>query len=281
MSMSKEEFYIPERPSFNFDSVKRLMFGIDVHKKLNEILKGMKVTKALIITDKGIVQSGILDKVKSAAEGDGVKATVWDGVVTEPTIESMEAVKDYVRENNFDLIIGLGGGSSMDTAKIAALMRHNPGNVVDYFKKKFEKPRLPLILISTTSGTGAEVTGDMVFSVSGDKRWYSDSKALPEIAIVDPVLTLTVPPRVTAHTGMDAMAHAVEGLMTIYANPLSDALAYPPIKWVIDYVERAFHQGRDITARYYLSLAATGGGWVNQNVPVTLPHSIGYTLSHR
>jgi alcohol dehydrogenase class IV len=277
----KEEFSNAETTSISFDFVKRLLFGINMHKRISEILSAMKTTKPLIVTDKGIVHSGILDKIKIAVEGDGVSATVWDEVVTEPTVESMDAVKEFVREGDFDLVIGLGGGSSMDTAKMAALMKYNVGNTMDYFEKKFEKPRLPLILIPTTSGTGSEMTGGIVFSVAGEKRWYGDSKALPDIALVDPVLTVTMPARVTAHTGLDALGHAVEALMTIYASPLSDAFAYTSIKWVVDHLERAYHQGKDITARYYMSLSATVAGLVNQNAPATLPHSVGYTLSHR
>jgi alcohol dehydrogenase len=279
--MSSSDTYNPETPTIVFDSVKRLIFGIDVHRRINDLLKTMGSAKPLIVTDKGVVGSGVADKIKSSAEGNGITATIWDDLATEPTVETMDAVKDFVRQDDFDAAIGLGGGSSMDTAKIAALMKTNPGNVSDYFKRKFEKARLPLILVPTTSGTGAEMTGDIVFSVSNQKRWYSDTKALPDIALVDPVLTVTVPPRVTAHTGLDALGHAVEALMTTYASPLSDAFAFPPIKWIIDYLERAYNQGRDINARYYMSLAATTAGLVNQNVPATLPHSVGYTLTHR
>jgi alcohol dehydrogenase class IV len=279
--MSIQDTYNPETPTIVFDSVKKLIFGIDVHHRINELLKTMAATKPLIVTDKGVVESGIADKIKGATEGNEITATVWDELATEPTVESMDAVKEFVRQGDFDAVIGLGGGSSMDTAKIAALMKSNPGNVSDYFKRKFEKTRLPLMLVPTTSGTGAEMTGDIVFSVADQKRWFSDSKALPDIALVDPMLTLTVPPRVTAHTGLDALGHAVEALMTTYASPLSDAFAFPPIRWIIDYLERAYHQGRDITARYYMSLAATTAGLVNQNVPATLPHSVGYTLTHR
>jgi len=279
--MSRQDFYSLETPAISFDSVKKLLFGINMHKRINEVLRMIKATKPLIITDSGIVQSGILDKIRDVMETDGMTANVWGRVVTEPTLESMDAVKEFVRQGDYEVIIGLGGGSSMDTANIAAFMKHNPGNVTDYFRRRFENPRLPLILVPTTAGTGAEMTGDIVFSIGSEKRWLSDFNALPDVALVDPVFTLTMPPNVTANTGLDALCHAVEALMTIYANPLSDALALQSIEWIICNIERAYHQGRDISARYYMSLAATTAGLVNQNVPATLPHSVGYTLTHR
>jgi len=279
--MDLKELYIPTLPNISFETVGKLIFGIGIYKKLPEILKNLGVTAPLVVTDKGIIKAGLIDKIKEPLADTSSTIIIYDKVVTEPTIESMEAVKDFVREHNCDGVIGVGGGSSMDTAKIAALMKNNPGNVVDYINQRFEKPRLPLILIPTTAGTGAEVTGDIVFSIAQEKKWFSTSKALADIALVDPVLTVSMPPRITASTGLDALCHAIEALMTTYSNPLTDMMALKAAEWVIKHIERAYTQGKDIVARYYMSLAATTAGIVNQNAPATLPHSVGYTLAHR
>ena len=279
--MDLKELYIPTLLDISFETVGKLVFGIGVYKRLPEILKSLGVTAPLVVTDKGIINAGIFNKIKEPLADASSTVIVYDKVVTEPTIESMEAVKDFVREQNCDGVIGLGGGSSMDTAKIAALMKNNPGNVADYLNQRFEKPRLPLILVPTTAGTGAEMTGDIVFSIGHEKKWFSTSKALADVALVDPLLTVSMPPRVTASTGLEALSHAIEALMTTYSIQLTDVMALKAAEWVIKYVERAYTKGKDIVARYYMSLAATTAGIVNQNAPATLPHSVGYTLAHR
>jgi len=170
----------------------------------------------------------------------------------------------------------------MDTAKVVAAMKTNEGDVAHYLKKNpFTKARLPLILVPTTAGTGAEVTADAVMFAEGKKRWISDAQTLADIALVDPVLTLSMPQKVTASTGLDVLAHAIEGMMVTYSNPLMDTLALKAIHLALKNLERAYFNGKDLAARQQMMLASTLAGMVNENCPATFAHSVGYTLAGR
>ncbi|MFX0195526.1 MAG: iron-containing alcohol dehydrogenase [Candidatus Hodarchaeota archaeon] len=272
--------YDPLRETIIFE-VNKVIFGISTYEKLASEISNLGGKKPLIVTDKGISAAGIVNWVKESVEKTGITVEIFDKVATEPTAESMQDVVDMIRESEFDIIIGLGGGSSMDTAKIGASMKDNEGDFLDYIgKKPFTNPRLPLILVPTTAGTGSEVTAIAVTSVGDKKRGIFDSRLFADIALVDPLLTLSKPPKVTASTGLDALSHAIESMMTLRSNILCDALALQAVKLVSENLEKAYKQGKNLPARYGMMLAATTAGITLQNALVTLPHSVGYTIAH-
>jgi alcohol dehydrogenase class IV len=273
----------PLTETFSFRTAKRILFGLNTCQDTGEEIRVLGGKRPLIVSDKGILGSGVLDKVIDHVEDEGLNVEIFNDLTAEPTIQSMQEAIKFVRRIECDTIVGVGGGSSMDTAKIAAIMKTNQGQLGDYLQKQktFEHPRLPLVLVPTTAGTGSEVTGDAVLFVNGKKRWIADSKLLPDAAVVDPLLSVTMPPRITASTGSDALCHAVEAMMTTRSNPLSDTLALKAIELITRNIERACNMGKDVTARYNMMLAATIAGISSENASCTLPHSIGYTLAFR
>jgi alcohol dehydrogenase class IV len=161
-----------------------------------------------------------------------------------------------VKKAKSDLVIGLGGGSAMDMAKMTSILATNEQTPMELMTKKVvAKPALKKILIPTTSGTGSEVSMFFVTSKGHDKYFMGSGYAYPEIAIIDPGLTVSMPPRVTASTGIDALSHAVESLMHKFANPWTDSLGFAGAELIGKYLRRATFNGQDLEARYYMSMA--------------------------
>jgi alcohol dehydrogenase len=279
----KDLGYDPLRQIFSFRTVRnKVVFGIGSRERIGTEITSLKGKKPLIVTDSGVAQSGLLNDLRGIVESSGFKTSTFDKLTGEPTLDTVQTAANFARGTDCDLIIGLGGGSAMDTAKVVAAMKTNERDVGYYLKKNpFTKARLPLILIPTTAGTGAEVTADAVMFAEGKKRWISDAQTLADTALVDPVLTISMPPKVTASTGLDVLAHAIEGMMVTYSNPLTDTLALKAIQLALGNLERAYFNGKDLAARYRMMLASTLAGMVNENCPATFAHSVGYTLTGR
>jgi alcohol dehydrogenase len=198
----------------------------------------------------------------------------------EPHIETADALYDLVRKDKPNLVIGLGGGSSMDMAKLTSLVATNPQAPLDLMSKKVaNNPALKKILIPTTSGTGSEVSMFFVCSAGKDKYFMGSPLAYPEIAIIDPGLTLSMPPRITASTGIDALSHAVESIMNKLANPMYDCLGIGGIELIAKYLRRATFNGNDLEARYYMSMGATLAMISMTGTGGLYAHSISYVLA--
>jgi alcohol dehydrogenase len=270
---------------FVFSTAKeKIIFGLNsvevLPKEIGELIGERK--KITIITDSGVVKAGILDKIADLLRKAKYEIQVFDKVEPEPTIDSYEKAKDFVRETKPDLVIGLGGGSPMDVASTASALLYNPGDAIDYVGPpffKFRKKRAPLVMIPTTSGTGAEVTFFDVVVVDGAKRDIIDYKLFPDIAIVDPMLTLSLPPTTTIYSGIDALSHNIEAFLSVKSSPITDALALQAIRYIYKYLPRAFRDGKDLEARYYLSWASLLGGMVIANAGVIIGHAIAYTFA--
>jgi alcohol dehydrogenase class IV len=225
--------------------------------------KKMDVEKALIITDPGVHEAGVSAKVKGALEKGGIKVEIFSSVKPEPPLELANECAVLAKKEKVDLLVGLGGGSSMDTAKGASIVMTNGGSVADYFGMELtRKHGFPSFLIPTTAGTGAEVTRNAIFKdVKGKaKKVVVSRHTLPRAAIVDPELTVTTPPRPTAYTGIDALGHAIESYMSKNANPLSEMYSLKAIGLVHEYLPRAVKNGNDMEARENMALAALCGG---------------------
>ncbi len=256
----------------------RLSFGFGAIGGIGEEARGLGASKALVVTDKVMVKNGIAGK---AAEGLGFGSDVFDEVEAEPRIEVAQAVADKVRSGHYDLVVGVGGGSSMDMAKVAAGFATNEGPAPSFVGNNlFKKKPLPSIMVPTTAGTGAELTVTSMVTMEGHKQWINSPLLLPSVAVVDPELTMSMPPGVTAATGMDALCHNTEAYLSNLASPITDSAALEGIALIVKNLERAFDSGGDRGAREAMSLGALMGGIALQ-AKMVFGHSIGYTIATR
>jgi alcohol dehydrogenase class IV len=288
MAQAKLDFEIPShlKREFVFQTAgilppNGIIFGFNTIKKVGEHAAKLGGKQAILVTDEIMVQLGYADLVKAALEKEGFKVEVFGKVEPEPHMETADVLYDRVRRTKFDLVVGLGGGSSLDMAKLTSIVATNEINPIDLMSKKKEptKPALKKILIPTTSGTGSEVSKFFVATAGKDKYFLGLADAYPEIAIIDPGLTLSMPPKVTASTGIDALSHAVESLMNKTANPLSDSLAFGGIELIAKYLRRATFDGQDLEARYYMSAGATMSMISLTGTGALYAHSISYVLA--
>jgi len=257
-----------------------ILFGFNTAKKVGEQAKKLGGKRAILVTDEVIAQIGLVELVKEAMEKEGCKVEIFAKVDPEPHIETAESLYQMVREKKFDLVVGLGGGSSMDMAKLTSIVATNEGTPFEIMEKQLvKKPALKKILIPTTAGTGSEVSKFIVVSKGKDKYFIGTPYAYPEIAIVDPGLTLSMPPKLTASTGIDALSHAIDSLMNKLANPLYDSLGFAGIELIAKHLRRATFDGQNMEARYYMALAATMSMMSMSGTGALYSHSISYALS--
>jgi alcohol dehydrogenase class IV len=246
-----------------FFSPNRILFGIDAVEGVAAEIKHLGGKKVLIVTDPGVVEAGLVDASTVPLDSEGIPFSLYDRVEPEPPARIVEQCVQYLKDEKCDLIIGVGGGSSLDLAKAASIMATNEGSILDFCGvEKVPKRGLPKILIPTTAGTGSEVTRSLVVTdeASKLKRPVISTHALSDVAIVDPMMTVSMPPKITADTGMDALAHAIESYVSVNATPFSDILAIEAITLIAENLAMAFAKGENIEARYQMSLAATISG---------------------
>ncbi|SFA40556.1 Alcohol dehydrogenase, class IV [Parageobacillus thermantarcticus] len=238
--------------------------------------------KILVVTDPALEKIGLVQRVTNPLAQRGYDVQLYTDVVPEPPLETGEKLVSFAREGKFDLVIGVGGGSAMDLAKLAAVLAVHEGKVADYLNltgtRKVEKKGLPKILIPTTSGTGSEVTNISVLSLDTTKDVVTHDYLLADVAIVDPQLTVSVPPRVTAATGIDALTHAVEAYVSVNASPTSDGLALQAIRLIARSLRKAVENGEDKQARIDMSNGSYLAGLAFFNAGVAGVHALAYPL---
>ncbi|WP_347320463.1 iron-containing alcohol dehydrogenase [Rossellomorea sp. RS05] len=238
--------------------------------------------RILIVTDPQLVEIGLTRNVTVPLEEEGFDITLYTEVVPEPPLSVGEQLVAFTREGGFDLVIGMGGGSALDLAKMTAVLSQQEGRVEDYLNlsgtKEIQVKGLPKILIPTTAGTGSEVTNIAVLSLDSTKDVVTHDNLLADVAIIDPKLTLTVPPKVTAATGIDALTHAVEAYVSINANPTTDALALHAIKLIAGSIRTAVKDGSDRQARIDMSYGSYIAGLAFFNAGVAGVHALAYPL---
>jgi len=257
----------------------KLTIGVGCVESVGKEARGLGAAKALIVTDPGIVKAGLVDKVKKPLEEEGVEYSVFDECVPEPNLESWEKVTNTVRKGTYDLIIGLGGGSAMDTAKATAVAATNPRMPWEYLGKTVPKRPLPSILIPTTAGTGSEVTAFAGVEIEPKRKdFLFDYKIVADVALVDPMMTITLPPDYTASTGFDVLAHAIGAMMSRIANPFTDAISLKAIELTAKNLRLSYCQGDNIIARYNMAVASNLAGIAIQNAFVALEHALGQTF---
>ncbi len=232
--------------------------------------------KALIVTGKHVVLSGMMAELKKALEEIGIAYFVFDGITGEPTNVMIDEGIAAYKENGCDFCIGIGGGSPLDSAKAIAAMITNEGKIADYNGKVIEKPIPPVVAIPTTAGTGSEATQFTVITdVEKDiKMLLKGGYLVPKIAIVDPAYTYSAPKSITAATGMDALTHAIEAYTSRKALPVTDTLAVSAVKRIMKYLPAVYKDGSDEKARYEMSVASYEAGICINNSTVTLVHGM-------
>jgi alcohol dehydrogenase class IV len=239
--------------------------------------------RAFIVTDSVLEGLGFVDTVQKKLSEAGIESQVFTGIEVEPTIATIEQAAAAMTRYQPDWVVGLGGGSAMDAAKAIWILYENPEVdilAVNPFEPLNLRQKARMIAISATSGTGAEATWAIVLSDPADQRKVAigSPENLPDIAIVDPALAVTMPPQLTADTGMDALTHAVEGYTSTWRNDFSDGLCLQAIRLIFGYLPRAVAHGDDIEAREKMHNAAAIAGLGFINSMCSLAHALGHSL---
>jgi alcohol dehydrogenase len=268
---------------FGFFTPTRIEYGCGKVDTLYEEIKGFNATRPLIVTDQGIIDSGILQPVEKQLNDNALSFDVYSEVASNPTDVNVTNGARLATEKGSDLIIAVGGGSVMDAAKTIGMLAANGGNVHDYFGyDMMTTPGMPLITIPTTSGTGSEVTIWAVITDTRQDLHIKDSigSALicPSVALVDPCMTLSMPPQLTAYTGMDALSHAIEGYWALAANPISDVLALDAIRLIVNNLPQAVFNGDNLEARDNMMLGSMLAGIAFSNSDTAAVHSLGEAI---
>ncbi len=286
-------------------AMSRLKFGAGATEELGYELNALGARKVLLVTDRRLWKHGLIDKVKSLVESEGIALSLFDEVRCEPTDESMRRAIEATAGLEFDAIVGLGGGSALDTAKAVNLYHTHPADLYDYINPPIGKgkpvpgPLAPLIALPTTAGTGSETTTVIVMDLLALhlKTGISHRHIRPTVALVDPVNSLSAPAAVTASTGLDVLTHAAESFTIkpydmrpkakdpasrppyVGANPISDLWSERAVGWVGTYLRRAYYNGADMEAKSRMAMAATFAGIGFGNAGVHIPHALGYPIA--
>jgi len=261
---------------------KKIVFGVGAAAKIGEEVTRFKSKHVLLVTDAIIGRTEGFQAIQRNLANSGLSVSVYDRVEPEPRLLIAEESAQYAREIKPDVIVGVGGGSVLDIAKIMALAPTNPKKIRDYLGLNLvENPPLPKILAPTTSGTGSEVTNIAVVSLVEEQ--VKTSVVTPynfaDVAIVDPLLTTTMPPRTTVATGLDALSHAVEAYMSVESNPITDTLALKAIKLIRQHLPEAYTHPSNLQAREGMSLASLIAGMAFGNAGTCAGHAAAYAFA--
>ena len=268
---------------FDFQPRTRVIFGAGAVDRVGELARAIGAN-ALLVTDPGIVAAGHVERARHCLDAAGVSVTIFDRVRENPTTREVDQCLEVARAVRPELIIGLGGGSSMDTAKGCNFILTNGGRMQDYWGVgKATKPMLPLIAVPTTAGTGSECQS---FALIADEKTHhkmacGDPKAAPCVAILDPLLTVTQPRQVAACTGIDAVAHAVETAVTKKRNELSWLYSREAFRLTAGNLDRVFQQPDNLEARAAMQLGAAYAGTAIENSMLGAAHSAANPLTAR
>ncbi len=294
---------IPNETVFTMEMTP-IKFGPGATDEVAYDLKRLGIKRALIVTDPGMMKIGLPDRVRSLLKDADIGSEIYDDVHVEPSDESFEAIGSYVQGRNYDGIVAVGGGSSIDSAKAANLLSTYPAPIMDYINKPVGKglpvpgPLKPLVAIPTTAGTGSETTAMAILDVLSlkVKTGISHRFLRPTFALIDPLNTVTLPPMATAYPGFDVLTHALESYTSrpydarpkykpderpvyVGSNPISDLWCEKALEYAGRYLRRAVLNGMDVEARTYLALGATIAGIGFGNAGVHVPHAIAYPIA--
>jgi alcohol dehydrogenase class IV len=263
---------------------RRTWFGAGTVAKLKDEAEYVKARRALFFTDKGVRAAGVADKALAPLRAAGVEVEIYDECPPEPTIADLEAAHARFRDAKADLVLGVGGGSSMDMAKSVAAILANGGKPRDYLGVELlPKPSLPTVLVPTTSGTGAEATPNAIFSVpeQGVKLAIVSTHVIPWAAVVDPELTLSAPQKVTAASGVDALTHCLESFVNPSSHPLSELYSVRGMELIAGALRQVCRDGSDLQARSDMALGSHYGGVCLAGAGAGAIHALAYPLGSR
>ncbi len=250
--------------------------GPGAAKEAGSFAKGLG-KKALIVTDSHLMEIGLLKDVKNSLEVAGVSFEIFDDVVTEPILEYTDEGLKMYQKIKADFLIAVGGGSPMDTAKAISALAMNPGKMSDFEgPNKIPRPGAPLMVIPTTAGTGSEVSQFTIITdtTRNVKMLIASPYVLPRVALVDPLMTLTMPQEITAATGLDALTHAIEAYVSVKAQPITNALALHAVKLISANLRQAWCDGSNLEARTHMMMGALEAGLAFSNASVALVHGM-------
>ena len=250
-------------------------------ESLTEIAADLGAKNALIISDKGVAGAGLLDRPQALLKAAGASVKVIDNTPPEPDVSQVEAILEAARETDWNLVVGIGGGSAMDVAKIVAVMLGNEVKLRDLLNKApIPRRGVPTVMVPTTAGTGSEATPNSIILVPEDelKVGIVSPKLMPDCVILDPQMTLGLPPAITASTGMDALTHAIECYTSKKGNPFSEMIALKAIRLISRSIREAFRNGKNLEARHDMLLGAFYGGMCIATSSTTAVHALAYPL---
>lgn len=264
---------------FHFPTIAKC--GAGLADQAGALLKPYVDGTLLVVTDQGLIDAGILAGFFASLEQAGIDYQLFSAVEANPSTDVLDAAVALLKERNCTAVIGVGGGSSIDTAKGVAAMATNPGNILDYEGyDKLTQPPLPIFAIPTTSGTGSECTASTVFTNKRTlfKTVIVSPRLFPHLAILDPALTLKLPAAITAATGMDALTHAIESYVSRQANPISQAMALQAIRMIAGSLEKTYFVGTDMAAREQMLLGSFLAGVAFSQSKLGNVHAISHTF---
>lgn len=268
---------------FDYEQTTKICFGKGRLAELPGIAAAYGKKVLLVTSRKDSSRKELYERVIGMLKQEGMSVVHYDKVSANPDTESVDEGVYVAKEQGTEVVIGLGGGSVMDSAKAIAVGAVNPGRAWDYLFFKSPQPRqiLPVIVVPTTSGTGSQVTQVAVMTETATctKSAIFNNLLYPKVAVTDPELMVSMPAHITASTGFDAFCHCFESYINVKGSPYTDVLAIEGIKKVVKYLRRAVEDGDDMEAREGMAWADTCGGLAIANAGVTLPHGVGMTIS--
>jgi len=267
--------------TFSFTGARKIVFGCGSFSGLAAQVRDLKAKKPFVALDGNLAKMGMRDRIVEMFDREGMKAVLYDKVLPEPPLEQADEGAKLAQKGKCDLVIGIGGGSAMDVAKAVAVVAAHGADAKDFLGlNKVPGPGLPTIMVPTTAGTGSEVTFTAVF-VRPDlqkKEGMNSVFMYPDLALLDPELTLSLPPQPTAASGIDALCHAIESYTSVIASPASEMFSLEAIRLIVENLRTCVHNGRDLEAREAQMLGSLYAGIGLANAGVGAAHSLSYPL---
>jgi len=267
--------------SFSINQPTRILFGLDAVSQLSSLIPELGSSRVFLVADPGLKQAGIINRISAVLDTAKIPFILYDKVTPEPGLKLADQGLKLARKNKADCVVGVGGGSALDIAKAVSILLTNGGKAEDYLGLgRIKLPGVPKIMIPTTAGTGAEVTFTAVFinEKTNSKGGMNGDPLYPDAAILDPKLTVSLPPHVTAATGIDAFTHALEAFVSTQAHAVSDMYAIEAMDLISNNLRQAYANGSNMEARSAMLLGSLLGGKALATAGVGLVHAMAYPL---
>lgn len=267
--------------TFTVTQPTQIQFGIGSIQNLGQTVLDFGGSNVLLVVDPGLVKAGLVDQITAPLDSSSINYTIYDNIDPEPGLKLADQGSEVAQNAGCDCVIGVGGGSAMDVAKAVAVLLTNGGKAVDYIGLgKIKKKGVPKIMVPTSAGTGAEVTFTSVFinEETGSKAGINGDPLYPDAAILDPTLTVSLPPHVTAFTGIDALTHALEAYTSTQAHVISEMYSLEAVSLISQHLPKAYANGDNLEARSGMLMGSLLGGKALATAGVGLVHAMAYPM---